>query len=467
MKITKIILAGIFALTLAACSNNQQDDLDIEMHFTTAAEQTQAKTETDSADDTAEFPPETQADNAPARSAKVEIFGNKYDTDKDAFSVSHKDFSGVDFAPLIEQFTNLKSITLNGCENFRIDMIKNMTGLESLELPYTSISDLSGIDVLSNLKVLDINSTEVTTLTEVAKLSKLENLNIYDTKIHDLSPLSGMTSLKELNISRVCYNELIDISPIYNLSGLETLNLDTCSISDVDFLKNMSGMTSLKSLNLSSVRCGGTNSVDNGLKNLSGIENLTNLEELTITGYTEDIGLLGSLTKMKNLYMTSTKLDNIEPLKCMTQMEELTIKCDNVSDISMLSGMTGMKKLEIQAKNVGSIDALKGMTQMEELNMSFCKSVTDISPISGMTGLKKLNLLGCESVNGLSALADMKELESLTLSGVTISDSDVEVVLSLPNLKSVSVSNGYVSQDGINKLKEKLGDSLYVKDYTA
>lgn len=82
-----------------------------------------------------------------------------------------------------------------------------------------------------------------------------------------------------------------------------------------------------------------------------------------------------------------------------------------------------------------------------------------------ISGMKRLTLHGCENVNGLSPLAGMKDIEYLALRGVTVSDSDVDIILGFDKLSSLHLSSGYISKDGIDRLKDKFGDNLSVTSY--
>lgn len=278
------------------------------------------------------------------------------------------------------------------------------------------------------------------------------------------SPLSGLASLKELDMTYLCLEEkgLADISPLYSLSGLEALYMNGCSIADTDFLKNMSGMTSLKALYIDSIKVGGTDSFENSLKDISGIEQLTSLEELSLSGRIEDISPLGSLTNMKSLLLSNGYIESIENLHGMMQMEELTLLCKNVSDISPMKNMTQIKTLYISSDNLSDISAVSGMTQIEKLDLHNCKNLSDISPLSGLSSLKELNFNYCESLSELSPIAELKGLESLDIMHIAVDESCTDIFLGLESLQHISVSEDCVSDSDLSRLREKLGDGLYI-----
>ena len=106
------------------------------------------------------------------------------------------------------------------------------------------ISELGGLESFTNLESLDLSFNAITDITALSGLTKLTRLSLAENPVGDISPLAGLTNLKALNLSNC---QAPDYSPLANLDELEFLKLDNSSISD---LSALSELLSLKYLYL-------------------------------------------------------------------------------------------------------------------------------------------------------------------------------------------------------------------------
>lgn len=117
--------------------------------------------------------------------------------------------------------------------------------------------------------------------------------------------------------------------------------------------------------------------VPSGVKTLSDLKKLTNLEYLDISN--AQITDITSLSYLKNLRV-------------------LYLQRNNISDISPLKGLTGLEVLSLNGNRISSISSLSALTSLTELYIRD-NIITDYSPL---VNLKKLNILylkGNTSVN--------------------------------------------------------------------
>ena len=99
------------------------------------------------------------------------------------------------------------------------------------------VTDLTGLEHATSLTTLTITNNRVPPDDQLnaAKLGPilnlpLETLNLGYNNIQDLTPLQRLTSLKHLNLEQ---NKISDISPLASLSALERLNLWSNPITDI------------------------------------------------------------------------------------------------------------------------------------------------------------------------------------------------------------------------------------------
>lgn len=153
--------------------------------------------------------------------------------------------------------------------------------------------------------------------------------------------------------------------------------LEINSITDPD-LSALAGLTNVTQIYTNG---GGSNNV---MPDLSFMENMTKLQEISLWGYYEELDL--------------------SPLKNLTNLTRLTLSRNGgnnipatVTGLDAISGMTKLTELRLDGGGFTSLDPLSELTELRSLNItnynnSGYYSLTDISALSGMTKLTELNL---------------------------------------------------------------------------
>ena len=125
--------------------------------------------------------------------------------------------------------------------------IENLTGIEyginlsALELPASSISDISPLSDLTSLTVLRLHNNNIGDITPLSNLVNLVDLNLdYNRLIQDISPLSGLSKLRTLYMAA---NQISDISPLAELTELTGLRIYNNEVTDI---YAMAGLTNLR-----------------------------------------------------------------------------------------------------------------------------------------------------------------------------------------------------------------------------
>lgn len=101
---------------------------------------------------------------------------------------------------ILERFTSLEILYLDGTEVSDISALKHLSKLDSLDLSRTRVKDLSNLKELVNLKNLNLEGTEVSDITALKHLKHLEFLNLALTDVKGFSPLYGLKNLNTLNL---------------------------------------------------------------------------------------------------------------------------------------------------------------------------------------------------------------------------------------------------------------------------
>ena len=316
--------------------------------------------------------------------------------------------------------SNVKSLTYyewNGNNNFGqapgiidISFLRGMTGLRELRLQISSevetidLSALSGLTELRNLIIYSRNRSgnsdlpAVADLTPLSGLTKLESLEI-PVRVSSLDALAGMTNMRNLSLGAVGLSnredcELNDIGALSNMPKLTALNL--CTGSGADFAP-LSGLTELTDLYLDTTA---------SVKDLTFLQDLTKLQTLSVTAYDNASNKLGSyhgvenLTNLRTLALSGGPKDT-SPLSGLTKLTALTLSGsfnleeEPVVDLSGISGLTNLQELLVSSR-VASLEPLRGMTNLRTVTMynaaSYDNPFQSLEPFSGLTKLRSLYL---------------------------------------------------------------------------
>ncbi len=275
--------------------------------------------------------------------------------------------------------------------------------------------------------------------------------------------LTCFVNLEELYLEEAFYGNL-------NLDGLDklhTLYYDGY-ISDIENAVNPSQLTELGLYDVKfsiSDLSAFTNVerlyIDCGmLSDVSGILDLPNLKHLTIEDgdYIDDLSALYQATQLESLSIESNSLRDVSFLTKFDNLKELTIVGSKVLDFNPLAACTGLEKLYL-LKNYETADYefVKGLTGLREFGLmtSFDFDDSDMPDLSALSNVTKLYLGNFESFGNLKYMTNVEEL--------TIDDGgygdfgSTNALLSLPNLRSLSVINSSVSPEMIQQISEAEG----------
>lgn len=171
---------------------------------------------------------------------------------------------------------------------------------------------------------------------------------------------------------------------------------------------------------------------NDNVKDISALENLTNLEELDMRSIKVDnINGLAKLTKLRNLCAFSCGIKDITPLENLVNLERAELEYNNFSDISALKNLTKLKYLDISKLSGGY-----GPTAEKETD-----KITDISALENLINLEDLSI-SSNDIKDLSPLKNMKKLKFLSASNNLIEDwstidhLNIETVYDQGNVKT-------------------------------
>ena len=118
------------------------------------------------------------------------------------------------------------------------------------------------------------------------------------------------------------------------------------------------------------------------INDISGIENLTNLQELNLNdNEISDISPLKDLNNLKYLYLNSNKISDINPLTNLTRLESLNLGTNRISDIKPLSNLTNLNRLFLDLCTNRAVASGESNNITPNLFFAAGNFVKDLSPI--------------------------------------------------------------------------------------
>lgn len=417
---------------------------------------------------------------------------------KDA-EITYLDFARADVVvdySVLPRFLGLKKLELNGtlpngalkglqliglsCNAKDLqalaDSLDDPKQLQELTIFY-GLESLTGLSKFSGLLSFQIeNARNLTELKELASLSKLQHLTLLSCdQVTDFSVLSVLSELKELQLES---EGLKSINFLTSLEKLTKLSIGDADLLQVDELKKMKNLTCLMLEDMSN------------LQQVSGIETLTNLTELSLeVPYSCTNPDLSQLTSLKKLTISGMKETSF--LRSLTKLNELELSSCEVGSSADFSKLTQLTSLKI--RNIyGNLDKFSFLTQLpvlEALEIKGNVNYEDITQAFLIPTIKTLRLNGVEAALSLSKLKENSSLTKLYLDGVklyenvtisydgpfTMVDYDtivlakhLDILTCFPNLEILSLADNKLTDinalSGLRKLQQLNIKDNYITD---
>ena len=222
---------------------------------------------------------------------------------------------------------------------------------------------------------------------------------------------------------------------VENISEIELLkerqDFDGLSIGDIKKIDGLENLSNLKGLILSGTfeKIQGLDALENleflgingQFRKIEGLDALENLISLDISGRFEKIEGLENLTHLERLIIggrleTLESMLNVYPLKKLTELEIKTRRL--LKKIEHLDGLTNLTRLVLRRNNIEEISGLDNFVNLESLDLSH----NEITEIKGLSNLKKLWSLNLES----NKITEVKGLQGLNLTFLNLRNNPLK-----------------------------------------
>jgi Leucine-rich repeat (LRR) protein len=317
-------------------------------------------------------------------------------------------------------------------------------------------------DVMTEVVVKDGSTLSPEDIVLVGKLTDLETLQIYNYRELNDDMAAGLAGLNNLT-SLALTNSIIGDSTVDMIveafPKLIYLDLSSNTNMSSEVIKTISKLEELERLMLVQNRIN-----DLGTRRLSRLEKLRLLDlrgnmEVGDSSM-ETIGELPILAALKHRSTTVTD-SGMEHLAASKTLKALLIQDFSITSQAgqYLAGLPNLSELEIfRCQGFGSegVLALKGM-KLTRLTLRDLPMVDDraMEVFTDLPELKRLYLheIGSLSDDGLENLKSLESLEVLDIWDVPrMSDTTVDVIAKLPNLKQLSIRTTGVTDAAIDKI---------------
>ncbi|GAB6462315.1 NEAT domain-containing leucine-rich repeat protein [Bacillus cereus] len=256
-----------------------------------------------------------------------------------------------------EELLQVKDLFLNTNEILDYSALKYMPNLKSLTVANAKIKDPSFFTSLKQLKHLALRGNEFSDVTPLVKMDHLDSLDLSNNKITNVAPLIEMKNVKSLYLSG---NQIEDVTALAKMEQLDYLNL-----------------------------------ANNKITNVAPLSALKNVTYLTLAGnQIEDIKPLYSLP-LKDLVLTRNKVKDLSGIEQMKQLEELWIGKNEIKDVTPLSKMTQLKQLHLPNNELKDITPLSSLVNLQKLDLE-ANYISDLTPASNLKKLVFLSFVANE-----------------------------------------------------------------------
>ena len=317
-------------------------------------------------------------------------------------------------------------------------------------------------DLLTEIVIQDGSNLTAEDLALFGKLNDLEKLQIYNCRtLNDemAAKLSGLKGLTGLALTNSVINDTTVEMIVKSFPNLIELDLSSNTNMTNGVVKILSELGKLQRLTL----------VQNQVNDIGArrLEKLKELRTLDLRGNMEagDMALevVADLPKLTGFKHRSTAVNDagLEYLSKNQTLDSLLIQDFQITDqsgphLAKLGKLTQLEIFRCQGFGTEGVLALKGMN-LTRLTLRDLPSIDDraMEVFDDLPKLRRLYLHEITSVgdSGLKHLAALKSLELLDLWTVPqMTDATVDVIVTLPNLKELSIRTTGVTDATVDKL---------------
>lgn len=269
-------------------------------------------------------------------------------------------------------FPELESVDLDWTAISDISPLANCRALEHVSLRYTRVRDFRVFTRFPRLKTVAASGCNVERIA-FANANQVNRLDLKDARIPDMSFLSFLQSLTHLDLDNTTGD---DYSVIGSCRRLQCLSLNGAKPGTTNFLGKL---TRLETLHLRRA----------AVAELSSIQDLADLKVLDILGTHTDKGFLRQLGKLEDLHVTwKGNGDDLSEIVATRNLRQLEMEISPEFQLEKLAIFKNLKMLKLSGQ-INDIQSLALLPELELLDLS----ATQVSNVTSLAQFPKLREL--------------------------------------------------------------------------
>ena len=236
------------------------------------------------------------------------------------------------------------------------------TNLQTLELENNQISDITPLIVLVNLQFLLLSGNQISDITPLVVLVNLQTLHLAGNPLDDTSPLAVLTNLKDVDIETtepsVSVETDVDIETTEPSVSVETdvdveITEPMVSVPDTALagaIRSELGLEAEEPITQTAMQTlTQLNASDQGISDLTGIEQATNLQTLELqNNQISDITPLVALVNLQFLLLSGNQISDVAPLVVLVNLQTLHLEGNPLEDTSPLATLTNLTDVDVE-----------------------------------------------------------------------------------------------------------------------
>jgi hypothetical protein len=154
--------------------------------------------------------------------------------------------------------------------------------------------------------------------------------------------------------------------------------------------------------------CPGSDDPDRQVHSLEGLQYLTNLETLDLSGNAvQELSPLSGLLRLQKLNLSQNRITKVTALAGAIALDRLTLSGNRISDPRPLQSLPGLSMLDIAGNRITDASRLIRCPKVDELWIGG-NPLTDVAPLLLMPSLLGVDLAGLDQtrVTGVQVLQD-------------------------------------------------------------
>ncbi|CAL6030652.1 leucine-rich_repeat protein [Hexamita inflata] len=373
--------------------------------------------------------------------------------------------------------------------------LKDLVNLEYADLSANYLKEIDSISGNRKLKTLKLASNEVKNIYFIATLPQLKEFNIDSNTVQDLEPLfkhpnfspqwasiqktadaqldnenARIAFWRNVNIMVVRYRDRVEFKQGHNVLSIandqeltETVFLDYLKVTQVfvSHCHNIS-FTEVPKLLKQLWVC------SSEIKSLSGLENMSQLERLTLRQCNlfriqDQLKVTQKLQSLRYLDVAQNDISNSESI-CNEKLTSLNVSQNKLKSLNGFGDLTNLTSLDVSGNQLESVEELAYLTNLKELNISF-NAIKSIQTLHRLVKLVYFNLI-CNKVLDIETCLRMKDLIDLRTKNNIIQNG--YVLLEHSNFKEAWLPEQLTpdtSDQEAKKLKEQGKNSNMIEKY--